>query len=403
MTLNWKTGKRKVLDGAGLGGVPALMLFGIVFLALLAAPGCSIGGSSSNSSSPTKTVTVATAPTAGPAPLAVPASGFTPAIAKVVQKVKPAVVQITNEQTTTGQFNQPFTVPTGVGSGVIYDSAGHILTNDHVIAGSQKILVTLPDGRNFNGKLIGGDSKTDVAVVQITGSNLPVAVLGDATKMQVGDWVVAIGNALALPGGPTVTKGVVSALNRTVQEPGSSTNSSQQPTVQGPYLFNVIQTDAPINPGNSGGPLVNLAGQVIGLNTLVAGSTSNGGQAEGIGFAISINTAIQIAQQLVTTGKVIHPYLGISYQPLNAVVASELGIPTNQGVLVEKVASGSPAAKDGGLKVNDVITAVDGKALVSDSDLAQSIDAHKPGDTLTLSVLRNNKKITVTVKLANSP
>jgi S1-C subfamily serine protease len=206
------------------------------------------------------------------------ASDFNTAIREVAQKVKPAVVQITNEQTQVDMFTQqPFTVPAGVGSGVIYDSQGHILTNDHVVAGAQTLLVSLPDGRSFQAKLIGADPLTDLAVLQISGSNLPVAEIGDSSQLQVGDWVVAIGNALALPGGPTVSAGVVSALGRTVQEPGSNS------TGNGPFLFDVIQTDAPINPGNSGGPLVNLAGQVIGLNTLVAGQAEPGCRPRGSG------------------------------------------------------------------------------------------------------------------------
>ena len=380
-------------------GAPAVALVFLgVLLTLAAVAGCG-GSTSTGTGTGTGTATVATATTAttGQPPLPMPDSSFTTAVAKVAAEVKPTVVQITNEQQTTGQFNQPFTVPAGVGSGVIYDGQGHILTNDHVVSGAQKLLVTLPDGRSFNAKLVGGDATSDIAVVQITGSNLPVATLGDASKLNVGDWVVAIGNALALPGGPTVTTGVVSALGRTVQEPGSTSTS------QGPYLFNVIQTDAPINPGNSGGPLVNLAGQVVGLNTLVAGGTSNGAQAQGIGFAISINTASQIANQLVTTGKVIHPYIGITYQPLNSVVAQQLGVQSNQGVLVVQVAAGSPAATDDALRSGDVITEVDGQKLVSDSDLAQIIDSHKPGDTLTLTVLRGSSKTSVKVTLAQMP
>jgi S1-C subfamily serine protease len=379
------TGNRNT--GAALAVAVALLVLPLIIAAVA---GCGSG----NGAAGTGTVTVAAT---APAPLPMPDSNFTGAIAKVAAQVKPAVVQITNEQQTSGQFNQPFTVPTGVGSGIIYDNQGHILTNDHVVSGAQKLLVTLPDGRTFDARLVGGDTMSDIAVVQISGSNLPVAALGDASKLNVGDWVVAIGNALALPGGPTVTTGVVSALGRTVQEPGSTSTS------QGPYLFNVIQTDAPINPGNSGGPLVNLAGQVVGLNTLVAGNTSQGAQAQGIGFAISINTAQQIAGQLVSTGKVIHPYIGITYQPLDAAAASQLGIQSNQGVLVVSVAPGSPAAADGALKAGDVITEVDGKALVSDSDLAQIINTHKPGDTLTLTVLRANHKISVKVTLGTIP
>jgi S1-C subfamily serine protease len=304
-------------------------------------------------------------------------------------------VQITNEQVQVDQFNQPFTVPTGVGSGIIYDNQGHILTNNHVVAGAQKILVSLPDGRSFPAKLIGRDSQTDLAVVQISGSNLPVAKLGDSKKLQVGDWVVAIGNALALPGGPTVTAGVVSALDRTVQEPAG-------PTSQGPFLFDVIQTSAPINPGNSGGPLANLNGEVVGINTLVAGQAEPGVQAQGIGFAIAISTAKPIADQLVATGKVIHPYMGIGYIPLNPAIAAQLGIQAKEGVVIARVVPGSPAEK-AGLQVREVITEVDGTPLTGESTLAQIINEHKPGDTLTLTVLKGTQQSTVKLTLGEMP
>jgi serine protease Do len=317
-------------------------------------------------------------------------------IRQVAQQVKPAVVQITNEQVQLDQSNQPFTVPAGVGSGVIYDNQGHILTNNHVIEGAQNLSVALPDGAIYPGKLIGADPKTDLAVVQISGSNLPVAQLGDSTQLQVGDWVVAIGNALALQGGPTVSVGVVGALGRTVQEPGSDQNS------QGPYLFDVIQTDAPINPGNSGGPLVNLDGQVIGINTLVAGQAEPGVQAQGIGFSIAIGTAKPIADELVATGHVIHPFVGISYVPLNQAIAQQLGITAKTGVVVAEVVSGSPAAA-AGLQPRDTITALDGTALATESTFAQLLNKRKVGDVVTLTVLRGKQTLQLKVTLADQP
>jgi hypothetical protein len=190
------------------------------------------------------------ASSAAPSPVAAAPSSdnLLTAVRTVSQRVKPAVVQITNQQEVqVSQFNQPFVVPAGVGSGVIYDSQGHILTNNHVIEGAQQILVSLPDKRSFPGKVVGSDPQTDLAVLQIHGDNLPVAQLGDSGQLQVGDWVVAIGNALALPGGPTVTQGVVSALGRTVQEPGAPASPGSQSQSAGPFLFDVIQTDAPIN------------------------------------------------------------------------------------------------------------------------------------------------------------
>jgi len=317
-------------------------------------------------------------------------------IRQVAQQVKPAVVQITNEQVQIDQSNQPFTVPAGVGSGVIYDNQGHILTNNHVIEGAENLTVALPDGSVYPGKVIGADPRTDLAVIQISGTSLPVAQLGDSTQLQVGDWVVAIGNALALQGGPTVSVGVVSALGRTVQEPGSDQNS------QGPYLFDVVQTDAPINPGNSGGPLVNLDGQVVGINTLVAGQAETGVQAQGIGFSIAIATAKPIADQLVAIGHVVHPFLGISYVSLNQAIARQLGITAKAGVVIAEVVSGSPAAA-AGLEPKDAITALDGTALTTESTFAQLLNTHKVGDTVTLSVLRGKQTLQLQATLAEQP
>lgn len=248
------------------------------------------------------------------------------------------------------------------------------------------------------GSSIGADPQTDLAVVQVNGKDLPIAPLGDSKQLQVGDWVVAIGNALALPGGPTVTAGVVSALGRVVQEPGDSSSQSQ-----GPFLFDAIQTSAPINPGNSGGPLINLAGQVIGINTLVAGQAEPGVQAQGIGFAVSIAVAKPIANQLVATGKVVRRFIGISYVHLTPAEASQLGIPSSTiGMVVAAVVPGSPAAQ-AGLQRLDVITALDGAELREESSLAQALNTRKPGDTITLTVLRGNQKLTIKVTLAERP
>jgi S1-C subfamily serine protease len=375
-------------NGAYIALLSVLILGALVLILGAARQGFSLA-------QPAQALAAAPTPTAVQSSANAPmsASDFSAAIRDVAQKVKPAVVQITNEQTQVNFFTQqPFTVPAGVGSGIIYDNQGHILTNDHVVEGAQALLVSLPDGRSFKAKLVGADPLTDLAVLQISGSNLPVAEIGDSTQLQVGDWVVAIGNALALPGGPTVSAGVVSALGRTVQEPGSSSTSS------GPFLFDVIQTDAPINPGNSGGPLVNLAGQVIGINTLVAGQAEPGVQAQGIGFAISMAAAKPVADQLVATGKVVHPSLGIQYVPLNPAIAFQLGIQQTEGIVVANVVAGSPADK-AGLQPRDVITAVDNTPLKSDSALAQLISTHKPGDQITLTVLRGNQQMTVKVTL----
>jgi S1-C subfamily serine protease len=368
-------------------GAPYLLLF-VLVVAALGGQSLSFVQSDAQASSP------ASAPAA-----AAPAGDFRDAIYQVAEQVKPAVVQVTNEQASFGS-SQAGAIPVGVGSGIIYDNQGHILTNNHVVDGATKIVVSLTDGRAFTAQLIGRDPQTDLAVIQISGSNLPVAQLGDSTQLKVGDWVVAIGNALALPGGPTVTAGLVSATGRIVEEPPSST-SAQQISGSGPYLFNLIQTSAAINPGNSGGPLVNLDGQVVGINTLSGGSTSSGVQAEGIGFAISMETAKPIADQLVATGQVVHPYLGADYVALDPALSAQNGIPVPYGDYITGVVPGSPAAQ-AGLQTDDIITQADGTDLKGDSDLAVLIHNHKPGDTLTLTVLHGNQTMTVQVTLSTT-
>jgi serine protease Do len=339
------------------------------------------------------------APSSAPSPQLL-GQDFSTAVRRVAEAVKPAVVQITTSQEPVGSFNQPIPQQTGVGSGVIYDQAGYILTNNHVVAGAQSLTVALPDGRTFDAKLVGADPDTDLAVVQIQGDgNLPVAQLGDSSQMAVGDWVVAIGNALALPGGATVTQGVASALGRSLQEPGNSQSGSG-----GPFLYDLIQTDAAINPGNSGGALVNLAGQVVGINTLVAGMAEPGVQAQGIGFAISINSAKPIAQQLVANGHVTHPFLGINYSFLTPSVARQLGMQSSdvKGVVVIQVVQASPAAQ-AGLKGQDVITQVDKQPIVDESTLGKVMSGHQPGDKVTLTVLRGGQSQQITVTLGQAP
>ncbi|MDB5081118.1 MAG: HtrA2 peptidase [Chloroflexi bacterium] len=339
------------------------------------------------------------------------APGSQLSVRQVSEKVKPAVVQISNLQNASqigsrnGRQGTNGTVEAGVGSGIIYDKAGYILTNYHVITGADSLLVTLPDGRAFPATLVGSDQMTDLAVIKVDPKEdtIPVAVLGDSSSLYVGDGVVAIGNALSLPGGPTVTAGVISALDRSVAEPGTA-------TAAGPTLYGLIQTDAAINPGNSGGPLVDLQGQVIGINTLGAGQAEPGVQAQGIGFAISINQAKDIAQQLVANGKVSHAYMGISYQPLTPAIATQLGVTIKNGAVLTTVQPGNPAAQ-AGLKTGDIITSVDGKPLTGESALGQILNGHKPGDKITVQVISpqsnggngqpRNVEITLTERPAN--
>jgi S1-C subfamily serine protease len=361
-----------------------------------AAANTTVASNPTATSAPVNNQATAAATTAAQQPAT--SNGTDLSVRQVAEKVKPAVVQVSNMQK---QQVNPFggrrgssngsassePVEAGVGSGIIYDKAGYILTNDHVVTGADALLVTLPDGRSFPATVIGTDQLTDLAVIKIDPGDaaIPVADLGDSSQLHVGDGVVAIGNALALPGGPTVTSGVVSALDRSVAEPGE-TGPTGQPTSTGPTLYGLVQTDAAINPGNSGGPLVNLQGQVIGINTLGAGEAEPGVQAQGIGFAISINQAKDIAQQLVANGKVSHAYMGISYVPLTPAIASQLGVSLKDGAVLSTVQGGTPAAA-AGLKEGDIIVSADGKQLVGESALGEILNDHKPGDKITLQVV----------------
>src|SRR4051812_34248301 len=350
-------------------------------------------------------VAAAPAPDARPAnlsttgrPASVPTDGLL-TVREVAEKVRPAVVQIVTEQAAgrsdslRGRGTQ-----TGIGSGVLFDPAGYILTNHHVVADARTIDVALPDGRTFEAKRVGNDPDTDLAVIRIEGSNLPIAPLGDSDQLAVGDGVVAIGNALGLPGGATVTAGVASALGRTVQEPSGSNDESG-----GAVLYDAVQTDAAINPGNSGGALVNMRGEVIGINTLVASMAEPGVPAQGIGFAIAINTAKPIADQLVSNGRAIHPYLGVLFQWAGGATARQRGVSQKPGVLIQRVVNGSPAAS-AGLQQGDVVTQIDGQPIKDEAALPKMIQKHRPGEAIDLTVVnKNDQERTVRVTLAERP
>ena len=407
----------------------SVRLAGLLALALLVAPGCELlengrdtapprsgpaaaAPAAPNGGAPSQPASSAAAPTpaqpaavqrpAGNAPAsAAPQGGSGLTVRQVVDRVKPAVVQIVTAQGASGTdlLGNPRGgrgSRTGIGSGVIYDQQGHVLTNYHVVAGAQDMAVALPDGRTFDARTVGTDPDTDLAVIQIQGDNLPTAALGDSDQLGVGDQVVAIGNALGLPGGPTVTTGVVSALGRSIQEP---TGDQGEP---GTVLYDVIQTDAAINPGNSGGPLVDMNGQVIGINTMIAGLAEPGVPAQGIGFAIAISSARPVADQLASTGRAVHPYIGIAFQWAGGATARQLRSAGKPGVLVQRVQSGSPAAK-AGLQQGDVITAVDGQTLTEEAALPKYIQKRRSGDTIQLTVVRDDQERTVAVTLADRP
>jgi serine protease Do len=284
-------------------------------------------------------------------------------------------------------FNMPAPKPTpqtALGSGIIVSPDGYILTNNHVVQGADKdgIRVTLLDKRKFNAKLIGRDPTTDVAVIKIDGTNLPVAALGNSDSLQVGQWVLAIGNPLGLD--YTVTQGIVSALGRNIN------------IIRDQYgIEDFIQTDAAINPGNSGGPLVNLKGEVIGINSAIA--TNTGGY-EGYGFAVPINLAKRVALDLIKHGKVLRPYIGVSIQDIDQITAKALGMKEPTGVIVQSVQPNSPA-EEAGIKSGDVILKFDGHNVEHANQLQTMVASKRPGDKVDVEVFRNGKKIDITVTL----
>jgi serine protease Do len=268
----------------------------------------------------------------------------------------------------------------GVGSGVIIDSQGHVLTNLHVIKGADEIMVRLYPKREVRGKIVGTDAKTDLAVIRIPSEGIVAAPLGDSDKLQVGEWAIAIGSPFGLE--QTVTVGVISATGR-----------SEVGIV--PYE-NFVQTDASINPGNSGGPLLNFRGQVIGINTAIVST------GQGIGFAIPINIAQRVASTLVSKGKVVRGWLGVSLQPLTKELAQSLGATVEKGVVVARVLPGGPAEK-GGLQPNDVILKF-GEVVVEDFQHLQRLVLDAPVDqAVTLRVLRGGKEVSVPVTIAEAP
>ncbi len=352
------------------------------------------GTSTANSATAAGTGSITSTPVTNVISAPVSASGQPLTVAQINQKVRAAVVQITNNQKVQGKFgaSNGAAVPAGVGTGFIFDKRGYILTNNHVVEGASSLTVATTDNKTYDGKIVGTYPQGDLAVVQINGNgDLPTVVLGDSSTLQVGDPLVAIGNALALQGGPTVTAGVVSALGRVEQEPGSGSNSAN-----GPFLVDLIQTDAAINPGNSGGPLLNVAAQVVGINTL--GST----QAQGIGFAISINSAKPVADALIAGQPVPRPFIGVTTGSLNPQQDAQLNLPANTGVGIATVQAGTPADK-AGLKTNDVITKFDGQTVQGEEGFVGLLLRHKPGDTVTFTILRSGQQQEIKVTLGQAP
>ncbi len=323
--------------------------------------------------------------------------------ANVLKPVLPAVVSIASSRIVRVPQNQFFSNPffqqffggqqpsaprqereQGLGSGVIISADGYILTNNHVIDKATEIKVMLPDKREFPGKVIGADPKTDVALVKISATGLPTVTLGDSSKLHVGDYAFAIGNPFGV--GETATMGIISATGRN----GLDIEDYED----------FIQTDAAINPGNSGGALINALGQVIGINTAILSGGSGGNQ--GIGFAIPINMAKYVMDQILKHGKVVRGYIGVGIQEVTPDLAKAFNVPAEKGALVGNVEPNSPGAK-AGLQRGDVITEIDGQPVVGPNDLRLKVGTMAPGTTVHLKVLRSGQTRDVTLTLGEAP
>ncbi|MBN2257162.1 MAG: trypsin-like peptidase domain-containing protein [Anaerolineaceae bacterium] len=324
----------------------------------------------------------------GNSTLIVDSTDIETSIVESVQKVGPAVVTVTG--TIPGQMTFFGQSPdeTVSGSGVFISDRGYILTNNHVIEGARNIQIILSGGEQYPANLVGMDAYSDIAILK-TDSKVPaVATLGNSDLLSPGESVIAIGSPLG-EFVNTVTVGVVSATGRSID------------TGSGYQIENLIQTDAAINQGNSGGPLVNLDGQVIGINTLIVRGGNSSAVAEGLGFAIPINTAQAVASQIIQYGHITRPYIGITYQSITPEIAMAYHLPVQWGVYITRVANNSPAS-DAGLMVGDIITGIDTVALDENHSYLNILYTYQPGDTVKLDVSRNDKNLQIIVTLGES-
>lgn len=306
-----------------------------------------------------------------------------PSIADVVAQVNPSVVAINTEYVSYDIFNRPYEQQ-GAGSGWIIDEDGLIVTNNHVVEGAQSVTVTLADGRTFSATSIRTDSLSDLAIIKVNASNLPAAEVGSSSKLRVGDWVIAIGNSLGM--GISATKGIVSAKNVSLL------------VSEGQTLDDLVQTDAAINPGNSGGPLVNMAGEVIGITSIKVAQVG----VEGMGYAISSDTALPIIEELIQNGYVVRPWLGAEPYTVNEYVVMRYDLAVDEGALVIQVAVDSPAA-DVGIQAGDVITSLDGEAITSAEALMQAIYDKEIGQHVEIVYWRGDSRNITYATLEENP
>ncbi len=309
-------------------------------------------------------------------------------IMQAVQKVGPTVVTVVGTIPGQPTFFGSSGDQTVSGSGVFISDQGYILTNNHVVEGTNSVNIVLSNGTQEKATIVGTDQYNDIAVLKTDGKVPAVATLGNSDVLKPGESVIAIGSPLG-DFKNTVTVGVVSATGRSID------------TGQGYSIEGLLQTDAAINPGNSGGPLVDLVGEVIGINTLIVRGTGNGSVAEGLGFAIPINTAQAVATQIIQKGYFSHPYLGISYQPIAPDVASTYNLPVQWGAYVTNVAANSPASQ-AGLQQGDIITQVGNVVIDANHSYLNTLYTYKPGDVITLQVIRNGQTLQMQATLGEA-
>jgi 2-alkenal reductase len=313
------------------------------------------------------------------------APGEAPAV-QVVERVTPAVVTVLNEQTAQGVGSA--LTPVGTGTGFIIDTDGHIVTNWHVVTGGQQFEVIFADGTTAPATLVGSDQLSDLAVVKIDGAIPGTVPLGDSDALKPGEPVLAIGSPLGSYTN-TVTQGIVSATNRDFPDPAMANYT------------NLVQHDAAINPGNSGGPLVNLSGEVVGVNTIGI-PQQNGQTIQGLSFAIPSNTVKRISQILMSEGSVTYPFFGVRSVPVTPQVKAQENLSVDTGVLVTEVSPGGPA-EAAGVQVGDVVLAIDGEAIDEHNAFAEVLFTHKPGETVEATIQRGDRQMTVEVTLGTRP
>jgi S1-C subfamily serine protease len=320
------------------------------------------------------------------APPVTPSSPLPPVesstVEEVVRRVLPAVVNVRSD------IGQPGQAPEG--TGFVVGGDGVVVTNYHVVEGAFEIEVVTGDGDRLQARAIGGDFAADLAVLKVDAEDLPTVPLGDSDQLRLGQDVVALGFALGLEGGPSVTTGIVSGLGRTIDAGGQG--------VETRTYEDVIQTDAAINPGNSGGPLVDLQGRVVGINTAGVGA----GAAENIGFAIAINRARPVIDHAIEDPEGPAPLLGVSTQPVTPAMAAQLGLSVDEGALVRAAPAGGPAA-EGGIEVGDVIVAVAGEEVTDNDSLQERLLEHEPNERVEVTVIRGTETVTIEVTLGVRP